>query len=128
MGKEVAGGGGRKAEARAASVWDTIDDVTTNVLRDAFGTAQSGELWRQQGIRVISAGGDNITIESGASSSDGALDKMYDFERRIKAAAPPNRRIIKVEDRERRDADRVNSYRWISKFRMTAIPRVPVPE
>ena len=48
MGKHVAGGGRRTAAARAASVWDTIDDVTTNVLRDAFGTAQSGELWRQQ--------------------------------------------------------------------------------
>lgn len=128
MGKHVAGGGRRTAAARAASVWDTIDDVTTNVLRDAFGTAQGDELWRQQGIRVISAGGDNITIEAGASSSDGALDKMNNFEKMIKAAAPPNRRIIKVEDRERRDANRVNSYRWISRFRMTAIPRIPVPE
>ena len=128
MGKHVSGGGRRVSSARAASVWDTIDDVTTNVFRQMFGTAQSGDLWRQQGIRVISAGSNDITLEANGTSRDRALDKMDNFERRLKASAPPNRRIIKVEDRERRDADNVNSYRWISKFRMTTIPRIPVDE
>lgn len=126
MGKKSSGGGRRVASARTASPFDTIEDITENVLRDTFGTAQSGELWRAQGVRITgTGGGDTIYIETSGANENSAVDKMRSIESKLRQAAPSTRRIERTSDREIRGATGRDIFRWQSTFRMTARPRIP---
>lgn len=126
MGRKTSAGGRRAVSARTASPFDNIEDITERVLRDTFGIAQSGELWRRQGVRITGTrGGDTVFIETSGANETAAIDKMRDIEQRLRNAAPNTRRIERTSDREKRGEPGNNPFRWQSAFRMTARPRIP---